>query len=151
MSEKKLAKIISTIKDGTLIKKYRLLNYLLVGIMVLLALVISFSFYEIVKSGKTAVITAVSVIIILFVALIYGVIKNNYQAYSIYALITTMKLPTHIEGFGSDLTVNIIELSIALFLVCTTWFLKFKLFPYMSISGGPKKNDDGKYLVALNS
>jgi hypothetical protein len=151
MSEKKLATVIATIKDGTLIKKYRLLNYLLVGVMLLLALVISFSFYEVAKSGETAAITVVSVIILLFVALIYGVIQNNYQAYLIYALLTTMKLPTHIEGFGSDLTVNIIELSIALFLVCTTWFLKSKLFPYMTIFGGPKKNDDGKYLVALNS
>ncbi len=151
MSEKKLATIISTIKDGTLTNKYRLLNYLLVGVMVLLAIVISFSFYEIYKSGETAAITIVSVIILLFIALIYGVIKNNYQAYLIYALLTTMKLPTHLDGFGSDLTVNIIELSLALFLVCTTWFLKSRLFPYMALFGGPKKNDDGKYLVALNS
>ena len=151
MSEKKLATIIATIKDGTLTKKYRLLNYLLAGVMILLALVISFSFYEIAKSGEMAVIAIVSVIVLLFVALIYGVIKNNYQAYLIYALLTTMKLPTHIDGFGSDLTVNIIELSIAIFLVFTTWFLKSKLFPYMTIFGGPKKNDDGKYLVALNS
>ena len=151
ISEKKLATIIATTKDATLIKKYRLLNYLLVGVMVLLALVISFSFYEISKSGETAVIIIASVIVLLFVALIYGIIKNNYQAYLIYALLTSIKLPTHFDGFGSDFTVNIIELSLALFLVSTTWFLKSKLFPYMTIFGSPKKNHDGKYLVAVNS
>jgi hypothetical protein len=151
ISEKKLATIVATIKDSVLTKKYKLLNYLLVGVMVLSAVLVSFLFYEILKSSETSAIVLVSIIVLLFVSLIYGVFNNYHQAYLIYALLTTMKLPTHIEGFGSDLTVNIIELSLAFFVVCTTWFLKVKLFPFMSVLGGPKKSGEDKYLVAVNS
>ena len=112
ISEKKLATIVATIKDSVLTKKYKLLNYLLVGVMALRAVLISFLFYEISKSGETTAIFLVSIIVMLFVSLIYGVFNNYHQAYLVYALLTTMKLPTHIEGFGSDLTVNIIELSL---------------------------------------
>ncbi len=117
----------------------------------LLFITMTFSFYEISRSGEVAATTLVSIIVILFASLIYGILKNHHQAYFIYAILTTMKLPTHIDGFGSDLTTNIIELGLALFLVSSLWFLKIKLFPYMSLSGDPKKNADGKYLVAVNS
>jgi len=151
ISEKKLAAIVSSIKDPTLTKKYRFLNYLLVGVMMLLALIMAFSFNEILKSGEVAATILVVTIMLLFTSLIYGIFKNYHQAYLIYALLTTMKLPTHIEGFGSDLTTNIIELGLALFIVASLWFLKIKLFPYMSVLGGPKKSADDKYLVAVNS
>ncbi len=149
--EKKLASAVSAIKDATLIRKYRFLNYAIVGIMLLLAVLITFSFYEILISGESVAIALVATIMILFTSLIYGIVKNYHQAYLIYAFLTTMKLPTHIDGFGSDLTVNIIELGLAIFLVSSLWFLKIKLFPYMGISGFPKKDTDGKYLVAVNS
>lgn len=151
ISEKKLAYFVSTIKDVDLVKKYRLLNYLVVGIMILLGVVITFSFFEIFKSGETAATVLVASIMILFCGLTYGISRNYHQAYLVYAFLTTMKLPTHIEGFGSDLLVNIIELGLALFLVSSLWFLKVKLYPYMSIFGAPKKSADGKYLVAVNS
>ncbi|MEL4303486.1 hypothetical protein ACE02Z_17960 [Shewanella xiamenensis] len=151
LTEKKLASAVSSIRDAALIRKYRFLNYVVVGIMILLFLTMTFSFYEISRSGEVAATTLVSIIVILFASLIYGILKNYHQAYFIYAILTTMKLPTHIDGFGSDLTTNIIELGLALFLVSSLWFLKIKLFPYMSLSGAPKKNADGKYLVAVNS
>jgi hypothetical protein len=151
ISEKKLATAVASIRDTNLIKKYRMLNYALVVVMVLLAVVMTFSLLGILQSGDVKATAIVLSILFLFVALIYGIFKNYHQAYLIYALLTTMKLPTHIEGFGSDLTVNIIELGVALFMVSSLWFLKIKLFPYMGIFGGPKKTADGKYLVAQNS
>jgi hypothetical protein len=151
ISDKKLAAAIATVRDANLIKKYRILNYLLVGIMIILAVVMTFSLSGILQSGGFKATAIVITIILLFVTLIYGIFKNYHQAYLIYGLLTTMKLPTHIEGFGSDLTVNIIELGLALFMVSSLWFLKVKLFPYMSVLGGPKKSADDKYLVAVNS
>lgn len=148
--ERKLASIVSTLKDAALIRKYRFLNYVVVGIMMLLFLTITFSLYEISKSGEAAATTLIAIILILFASLIYGILRNYHRAYLIYAILTTMKLPTHIDGFGSDLTTNIIELGLALFLVSSLWFLKIKLFPYMSVSGVPKKNVDDQYLVAVN-
>jgi hypothetical protein len=47
ISQKKLAAIVAAIKDATLTKKYRLLNYLLVGVMMLIAFLMTFSFYEV--------------------------------------------------------------------------------------------------------
>ncbi len=151
ISEKKLATAVASIRDTNLIKKYRMLNYAVVGIMILLAVVMTFSLLGILHSGDVKAVALVLIIIFLFVALIYGVFKNYHQAYLVYALLTTIKLPTHIENFGSDLTVNIIELVLALFMVSSLWFLKIKLFPYMSIFGSPKKGAGGKYLVAQNS
>ena len=151
ISEKKLASVVASIRDTNLIKKYRMLNYALVGIMILLAVVMTFSLLGILQSGDVKATALVLIIIFLFIALIYGVYKNYHQAYLIYALITSIKLPTHIEGFGDDLTVNIIELGLALFIVSSLWFLKIKLFPFMGIFGSPKMGTDGKYLVAQNS
>ena len=150
ISERKLASAVSVIKDATLIRKYRFLNYVVVGMMMLLFLITTFHFFEILKSGKAAAIAMVAIILVIFAILIYGILKNYHQAYLIYALLTTMKLPTHIERFGDDLTLNIIELSFALFLVSSLWFLKIKLFPYMSASGAPKKDANDKYLIAVS-
>ncbi|WP_462160168.1 hypothetical protein [Pseudoalteromonas sp. GB56] len=151
ISEKKLAYAVSTIKDVNLVKKYRFLNYLVVGFMILFGVLITFSFIEIFKSGEAVATALVASIVILFFSLTYCISRNYHRAYLIYAFLTTMKLPTHIDGFGSDLLVNIIELGLALFLVGSLWFLKIKLYPYMSIFGAPKKAADGKYLVAVNS
>lgn len=152
ISEKKLASAVSSIKDATLIRKYRFLNYVVVGIMMILFLTVTFLFYDALRTAEAVAITITlfAIILTLFASVIYGILKNHHQAYLIYAILTTMKLPTHIDGFGNDLTTNVIELGLSLFLVSSLWFLKIKLFPYMSVSGVPKKNADGKYLVAEN-
>lgn len=151
ISEAKLASAISAIKDATLIRKYRFLNSVVVGIMILLFLAMIFHFIETLKSGEAIAIALVAIILIVFSGLIYGILRNNHQAYLIYATFITIKLPSHIDGFGSDLTVNIIDLSLSFFLLSSLWFLKIKLFPYMSASGVPKKDANDKYLVAVSS
>ncbi|WP_341501455.1 hypothetical protein [Gallaecimonas sp. GXIMD4217] len=148
ISDKKLATAIASVRDPKLISRYRILNYILVGIMTLLAVVMTFSLYGILQSGDLKATAIVITILTLFVTLIFGIFKNYHQAYLIYGLLTTMRLPTHIEGFGSDFTVNIVELGLALFMVSSLWFLKIKLFPYMSVFGGPKKGVNGNYLVS---
>lgn len=83
----------------------------------------------------------------LFAVLIYGIHRHYHQAYLICALLTMTKLPTQIEGFGNDLIVHIIELGLGLLVFCIARFLKFKLFPYMSLSGGSKKVLMGSILL----
>jgi len=150
VKEKRLAYFVASLKDKSLIEKYKNANKVLVGIMVVLTIFTAFTGYAIgseVTPESALYWTAIAIIPALFV---YGFIKINYQAYLVYILLCISQFHKNFVGFGTDMAADIIGLIISISILALVWFLKSKLFPYMGFIG-PKKNQDKRYLVEVNS
>jgi hypothetical protein len=150
IKEKKLAYLVSSLKDKTLIQKYKTANNVLIGIMVVITIISAFAGYGIgVEATPNSAIywTAIAIIPMLF---LYGFFKINFQAYLAYLFLTISQFPKYLINFGAEPVTDIIGLVVSISIIALVWFLKGKLFPYMGFLGA-KKNADKQYLVAVNS
>ena len=150
IKEKKLAYLVGSLKDNSLIKKYKTANNVLVGIMVVLTIFTAFAGYGLgVEASSDSAIywTALAIFPIIF---LIGFIKNIYQIYLIYLVLTLSQFPKSLTNFGADPVYDIIGLVVSISVIALVWFLKVRLFPYMGFFG-PKKNSDKQYLLAVNS
>ncbi len=150
IKEKKLAYMVSSLKDNSLIQKYKTANNILIGIMVVITIITVFASYGIgldVTPDSAIYWTIFSIIPLLF---LYGFIKVNFQAYLIYIVLSFSQFSNSFKDFGADPMTDIIGLAVSLSIIAFVWFLKMKLFPYMGFLS-PKKNSDKQYLVAVNS
>ena len=150
IKEKKLAYLVGSLKDASLIKQYKTPNNVLIGAMAIITIISAFAGYYIgleVTPDTAIYWSAIAIIPMMF---LYGFIKMNYQAYLAYLALTISQFPKLFTNFGADPVFDITGLVVSISVIGLVFYLKINLFPYMSFFGA-KKNDNKEYLVALNS
>lgn len=150
IKERKLAYMVATLKDKDLIKKHKMANNILIGIMVFITMISAFLGYTIGLEATPNSAIYWSAIAIIPMIFLYGFIKVNYQAYLIYIILSITRFPETLTDFGADPVAGIVGLVITISLISHVLYLKLKLFPYMAFFS-PKKNSDNQYLVAENN
>ena len=145
IKEARLAYLVGTLKSKELIAKYKTGRAVLVIIMVLVTLLSALYGYGIgLTSGSSTPVywSAIAIIPLLF---LYGFIRNSFQVYLAYIILSITQLPRSMVNFGENLVIDVISLLISVSIIAFVWYLKNKLFPYMAMMG-PKKSKEGVYL-----
>lgn len=156
IKEKKLAYFTSTLKDKVLIKKHKIINNILVAFMFIVTAIMVFLAYSVIikhppGTAKYFIYIVITIVIVMIPMLfLYGFIKNNYQAYSVYIFLAIIYFTKLVARFPSDNAIYEVELLISVFIFILVLYLKYKIFPYMGLFGA-KKDVVGQYLVAKNN
>lgn len=150
IKEKKLAYFVASLKDKTLIQKYKIANNILIVLMGLFTIIAALSGYAmgLEMTPNTPIYwCAVAIIPMIF---LYGFIKHKHNTYVAYIMLSITQLPKLFSNVGGELAFDVIGLLVSLSIIILVWYLKLKLFPYMGFLG-PKKNADKQYLVSEHS
>ncbi len=152
IKDRKLAYIVSTLKDKELIAKYKRPKNILVGFMFIIAFLAVLMAYSIgVKPSENAEVYWVSMAITAFIPVIpilflYGFLKSTYRVYLFYVVLTISFLPKSIASLSSGNTFAEIGFIVSMVILVLVLYLKNKVYPYMGLLG-PKKGVADQYLV----
>ena len=104
-------------------------NILITGMLLLMAASIVLFLFVGLLDKSTDVGLVIGSIALFSLLLSWGFYKNSLLAYNVYIVIALIQFPSLFEDFMASPVMNMIMLSINVFLFALVWFLRSKIYP----------------------